>query len=237
MPYSRLVFSHSDVRHKYIMTGKFFDKNNLHNATWAIIIALLGFVGGLVWKNFSGPDRVIIERDESYHNSDTTITIVKIEGDTSALSLLNMYNLKSSISSTKQNSISNSASIVKPKFELPGIVEGYLQSSISSFATVEIPRSTYSKDEMVEITLKVLNNETIKKISPVFVDIVKQTGKNSVTFIWGKQFRISNLENTIRFSADLSKDTYEMTVGFYLMDEIQQKYPPLYLKKFELRVI
>lgn len=68
----------------------FFSKVNLHNAILAILIAFISFIGGLIYKHFSGPDEVVVtNRDPKI--KDTIVTIVKFESDGKYLeSLSNM---------------------------------------------------------------------------------------------------------------------------------------------------
>ena len=57
---------------------KFFSNENLHSAGWAILIGVLSFIGGILWKHFDGPDEVKIVGN-STSKKDTTITIIKFE--------------------------------------------------------------------------------------------------------------------------------------------------------------
>lgn len=215
----------------------FFKKEYIYNAIWALIIAIIGFISGLIWKNYSGPDRVIIEKDESLYSKDTTITIVKFEGDSIAINAFKNFNPNLIVKSSNNNSLANNASIAQHKIEFSNIVKGYTQESLNSYASVEIPRLTYSKGEMIEFEMTIFDNNILKKISPVFIEIVKKTGENSITQVWEEQFKINNINNTIRFSSDFPKDEYQLAIGFYLMDELNQKYPPFYLKRVKIKII
>lgn len=61
----------------------FLSKAYVYPSIWAIIIGLLGFLGGMIWKNWSGPDKVIVlNREPNNSNSkDTTITIIRFQPD------------------------------------------------------------------------------------------------------------------------------------------------------------
>lgn len=216
---------------------EFFKKENIHNAIWALIIALLGFIGGLIWKGYTGPDRVIIEKDESRLSKDTTVTIVRFEGDSSTIIALKNFNPQLTVNSSNDNEAINNASIALHKIKFPSVVEGYIQKPLNTYATVQIPRLTYVKGEMIELELKIFDTKTLKRISPIFIEIVRKTGENSVTQMWEEQFKINHLNNTIRFSSDFPKNEYQLAIGFYLMDEVHQKYPPFYSKRVKLKII
>jgi hypothetical protein len=57
---------------------KFFSNENMHSAGWAILIGILSFIGGILWKHFDGPDEVKIVGNIT-SKKDTTITIIKFE--------------------------------------------------------------------------------------------------------------------------------------------------------------
>lgn len=58
---------------------KFFSKSNIFPTIWAIIVGLLAFFGGLIWKNISGPDEVMILNRQT--QKDTTVTIIQFKPD------------------------------------------------------------------------------------------------------------------------------------------------------------
>ena len=90
---------------------------------------------------------------------------------------------------------------------------------------------------MIELELKIFNKKTLKKISPIFIDIIKIKNENVSTQIWQEQFKINELNNTIKFSSDFERNEYQLSVGFYLMDELHTKFPPRYMKSFKLKII
>ena len=215
----------------------FFKKENIHNSMWALIIAFISFIGGLIWNNYSGPERVIIEKDNSRPLMDTTITIVRFEGDSSTIAALKNYNPQLTVNSFTENDKVNYVSIAQQRIKFPKVVKGYIQKSLNAYAIVEIARFTYSKGELIELELKLFDKKLLKKISPVFIEVVRKTSEKSVTQIWEEQFKINHMNNTIRFSSDFPKGKYQLTIGFYLMDEIHQKYPPFYSKRMKLEII
>lgn len=58
---------------------RFFKKSNLYPTIWAIIVGLLAFFSGLIWKNISGPDKVMILNSQTV--KDTTVTIIQFKPD------------------------------------------------------------------------------------------------------------------------------------------------------------
>jgi len=215
----------------------FFGKKNIINALWALLLAFICFLAGTIYKTITGPERVIIAKDESRCPKDTTISIIRFEGDSATMNAIKSFNPNLTVKPSNDNYDINNASVAQNKIVFPSIVEGYTQQSINSYASVEIPRQTYSKGEMIEFKLKIFDYSIIKKISPLFIEIVKITGDNSMSYVWDEQFTITHQNNTIRFSSDFPKDEYQLAIGFYLMDEIHQKFPPFYSKRFKLIII
>lgn len=58
---------------------KFFSKSNLFPAIWALVVGLIGFFGGLIWDNISGPDEVMVLNQGV--ETDTTVTIIEFKPD------------------------------------------------------------------------------------------------------------------------------------------------------------
>jgi len=65
-------------------------KDTVHHAIGGIVIVIIGFVIEIIWKEFIGPDMVIIMKNENFQG-DTAVTIVKFEGDSAAIEAFNNY--------------------------------------------------------------------------------------------------------------------------------------------------
>lgn len=140
------------------------------------------------------------------------------------------------ISSPSIETKSSNSQLQRPLFKLPKIVEGYLQNKANSFATIDINSNEFKKKEKVFINVDFYNKQTLQKITPLFIDIVEPKTKNSVYQIWSEQYDINNLMNIISFSADFKPGKYILTVGFYIKDELNKKYPTRYAKKFNIEI-
>lgn len=219
------------------MTKEFFSKENLINAIWAILIAFFGFIGGSVWDLFSGPEKVVIERNNDSAKVDTTVTILKFEGDSTMLKAFQNYNRVLEVEPKKDIINRNFASVAKLKLNMPSIVKGYKKHSINPYAIVDLPRKTYTKSEIINLDLIFLNKETLLKISPIFIDIVKEKSKNSMIQIWEQQYRITNISNSIRFASNFPKGEYMLSIGFYFMDELEEEFPFQYTKTYKIKII
>ena len=270
----------------------FFSKSYVYPSIWAIIIGILGFIGGLLWQHFSGPDRVIVlNKDQnSDHKNDTTITFIRFQPDEeyfqnllkiseidlrkSYLSNKNQSTIKlnvdsiasqiareyqfkydslrlaiikneiqkpliiSSLIPLRDNNPNLSLTQIKrPKFNMPSIVKGYTLEQINSYATAVLNSSIINRKERIQITLDFFDQATINKITPIIVSIVQPKGENSVTYIWGEQYELKGKRNMIVFSADFKPGKYELAIGFYILDDLNRKFPTYYSKKFDIEII
>lgn len=127
--------------------------------------------------------------------------------------------------------------INRPIFKMPKVVTGYRDERLNSFGVVSINKTTFDKNEFIELSLSLFNKATSDKATPVFVDIVKRNSPTSVTQIYTEQFQLIDKNNIFRMSTAIPSGTYELTVGFYLLDEINQEYPPFYKKIYSFTIL
>jgi hypothetical protein len=130
----------------------------------------------------------------------------------------------------------DNSKIQRPQFKLPKTVEGYIEEKINSFATISINSNEFKRKEKVIIKIDFFNKSILEKITPLFIDIVEPKTKNSVYQIWSEQYEINQLQNIISFSSDFMPGKYTLTVGFYIKDELNIKYPTRYLKKYDIEI-
>ncbi len=263
---------------------KFFSKSNLYPTIWAIIVGLLAFFSGLIWKQISGPDEVVVLNNQT--TKDTTVTIIQFKPDQEYFDNLSKMTSKSvkkqfannqdsrkketidsltlviakdyqhkfdslrlknleipvpelndKIKSVSSNEIEKDYSnLQRPLFRLPAIVEGYVEKQPNSYATFNINSVEFKRKDKVNLNIDFFNKQTLLKITPLFIDIVEPKTANSVYQIWSEQYEINNLNNTISFSADFKPGKYVLTVGFYIKEELNQKYPTRYAKKFNIEI-
>jgi len=199
--------------------------------------AIIGFIGGQAWNYFNGPEKVIVSNFGD-RSKDTTISIVKIDGDTSLIKFLkNNDNLNLSISSTTDASSNILLNPAIPQLIFPKIVEGYTKASLNGYGLANVTRSTYSRNEVLKISLKLFNPETLDKISPIFMDIQRKISNNSYNLLWNQQFKAKGIDNIVQLSTNFEPGNYQLTIGFYLMDEVNQKFPPFYSQVFTITII
>jgi hypothetical protein len=265
--------------------NRFLSKSNIYPTIWAIFLGLLGFLGALIWKSWTGPDEVIVLNNRE-NPKDTTVTIITFKPDkeyfekitkltsrdvekqftntksqdnqhiVDSLSIsivkeyqskfdsiiLSMNEVQNSnvndkiISQSSENVTSDNSQIMRPKYRMPSIVEGYIQEKINPFATTSINNTDFNQKEKIRLSINFFNKSILDKITPLYVDIVEPKSANSVYQIWSEQYEIIDTKNMITFSADFKPGEYVLAIGIYLIDELNTKYPKFYLKKYSIKV-
>lgn len=260
----------------------FFSKYYIFTAIWTllmgIILAVLVFFSGYVWKKVFGPDEIVVIRKDNF--KDTTISLIQFvpeqqyfdkvslaasktistsiinnnlsrkKIDSLSLSIFKTYksnfdSLKSTLAKIDElkyklpSSLKGSTSVLivqRPKFEVPKIVEGYTQGKINSLANLTINKLDFNTKENIIINLDFFGSQGFNNLTPIYVDLVEPKTANSVYHIWGEQYRINGIENTIVVNSDFKPGKYKLSVGFYKLDEINAKYPIFYSKEFEISI-
>jgi hypothetical protein len=127
--------------------------------------------------------------------------------------------------------------IKKPKFEMPKIVTGYSSIQMNAYAAADINSLVIKRKDKVELTLEFFNKETISEITPVIVNIVQRQSENSLYYIWGEQYEITDKKSMIVFSGDFKPGKYKLEVGFYFLNEINKKFPIFYSNTFDIEIV
>ena len=81
------------------------------------------------------------------------------------------------------------------------------------------------------------DESTLKKITPILVEVAKRTNERSIVSVWKEQVKIHVIRNVLYLPIIYPKGEYELSFGFYLTDEVYQKYPPQYMKRFKIEII
>jgi|GEM_PF-3968298 len=130
----------------------------------------------------------------------------------------------------------NRAQIKIPKFQLPSRVKGYTEGKLSSFAKLTLPKTQYHDDEEIQFTIELLDPTILGKISPLIVDVLRKDAEYRYTLLYNQQFVLQPTNNLVSLIADFGVGKFILQAGFYLVDEVDQEYPPLYRTQIEIEV-
>lgn len=81
------------------------------------------------------------------------------------------------------------------------------------------------------------NEATLDKITPLFIEILEPESDHSAYLIWSEQYGLSDLKNVISFSADFKPGKYVLSMGFYLKEELNRKFPMRLNRKFDVEIV
>lgn len=144
---------------------------------------------------------------------------------------------KSLVDQNESSSPFVTAQLNRPKFPMPSIIKGYHNETLNSFALATINKTTFDKKEFIELSLKLLGDIIWDKTTPIYVEIVQRKTPTSVYMIFGEQFQPSSNNVNIKIASSFESGEYELTFGFYLINELNQEYPAFYSKKFKISIL
>lgn len=156
----------------------------------------------------------------------------------------NFYFNKTNISDNKNGENMNPNTVElkfvpinRPKFPLPKIVKGYINDNINSFGLASINKTTFDRNEFIELTFSLTGKNIWDVASPVYIDITQRTSGQSIYQVYSEQFQPTDKLSNFRISSSFPAGTYELSIGFYLISELNQEYPTLYNKKFSITIL
>jgi len=132
-----------------------------------------------------------------------------------------------------KNDINYAVMIAEPligKYKLPDIVEGYLYSSVGAYASVILENSKVSKNNLMRIHVKLVNDKILKEASPIIVTILKKIEGKNITQLARFEYILKSPNSVINVIADYDPGNYIIRTGFYIEKELNTKYPPFYFR-------
>jgi hypothetical protein len=147
------------------------------------------------------------------------------------------FSKTSIIEQNESNAPFITAQLNRPKFPMPSIMKGYHNETLNSFALATINKTTFDKKEFIELSLKLLGDIIWDKTTPIYVEIVQRKTPTSVYMVYGEQFQPSSKNVNIKIASSFESGEYELTFGFYLINELNQEYPAFYSKKFKINIL
>ena len=134
-----------------------------------------------------------------------------------------------------RNIVTNS--IQTPQYMLPANVEGYTPVPFIGVTDSNCPKRKLHKDEPLTLQFKVIDDSLLKRITPLYFDILRKTSKTSVTEVFSQQFEIKDGLNIIHTLVNIPVGNYELSYGFFFRNELNDKFPSFYSKNCEIKYI
>lgn len=147
-------------------------------------------------------------------------------------------NVKSKIASTPNlTSNEHRTNLQRPLFTLPSNIKGYTDVKPNAYAAVSINSLKFLQNEMIKLTVDLFNEATLNKITPLFIEILEPESDHSAYLLWSEQYGLTDLNNVISFSADFKPGKYVLSMGFYLKEELNRKFPMRLNRKFNIEIV
>jgi len=180
-------------------------------------------------------DSIRVTHEYNIPMNEDSISII-LEKKIKNLQLLNDYeneiNRRTRIIEEKNNNIKT------PNLILIGTAKkykykGFTQGSANAYFSVDCPELSDSK--YIDFDLNFFNPEFLKEIAFLRLNIYKYNNiedRESRVYVMNEfyQVRESN-DNFIRIENSLSKGKYEIMIGFYLKNNIEEEFPKFYFKR------
>jgi len=220
-------------------TKRFFSKQNINKAIWALLIGLVSFVSGKVYQGIYGPQKVVI--DSRATKSDPIYVRIhdnygdKLNRETGKLKKdINESKMYSNYVGAKDNNINKSLS---DKYELPKNVKGYYLSAISGITDNSRVDQAIKRGYPIIISFLLRDKNILSTATPAIVDIVKVVSSNEVTQVYKNAYELRYGQNNIVIDVDLPRGKYELRYGYYRVGELSREFPNFYSKVFEFKVL
>ena len=218
---------------------KFFSKQNIIKAIWALLIGLIGFMGGKTYQGVYGPQKVVIDSQSTisnpiyvrmHENSNNNIAseIGRMRKD------INNIKVYSDYIGGKDNNINKS---LLDKYELPKNVKGYYVTAIMGVADNSRVDSKYKKGVPIVISFSLRDKKILSNSTPTIIEILKIVSKTEVVQIFRSDYELKYGQNNIVIDVDLLRGEYKLRYGYFKLDELNRDFPNFYSKEFNIKVL
>lgn len=124
-----------------------------------------------------------------------------------------------------------------PRYVLPDTVEGYLLSGLGNSVNSNCPGKEVPRGAPMDIKFDFLDDSLLNVMTPIFVTILEVRPDRSVIQVYREQFLVMPGKNLIRLNADFPPGSYQIIYGFYVREQLNDKYPRLYGRRCRIRVV
>jgi len=125
----------------------------------------------------------------------------------------------------------------RPKFQMPSIVGGYSEGELNSYGSFIINGTTFKRKENIILLISLFDKALLNKITPLFIELDQQISTNNFNSMWSEQYDLKDKKNIVAFSSDFKPGKYILKAGYYLLSEINKKYPTFYCKTFGVEIV
>lgn len=217
--------------------NKFFSRENISRAIWALIVAILAFFGGQAYQKMFGAQKVLIDAQATKaqpiyvkiqeKNGRLTSEAMKreIKGIRDEVGKLKVYS--NYLGNDNQNINKQWAS----RYELPSNVKGYYSTSIIGIAEANCVESQFQSEKPIIIRFVLRDKTVIAKATPLIIEVMKVLSKNQVQQVYSGAYELKHGENNIVVDIPLENGMYELRYGYYLLSELNKEYPHFYSKQ------
>lgn len=218
---------------------KFFHRKHVIATFWAIVASLLTFVATTYWQIRQGPQRVYVTNPDTTvriatgHDSALTRRIDELSGEVHSLRTAAARAPEVVVPGLDQLPATNP--VQSPSFRFPSQVQGYIADNVETLALSRCPRGPFQAGGEIPVHMKLKNASTASRLTPLMVSLTRESGPHSLTQVWAGQFE-PRVDNFVLAPAPRDSGSYELDAGFYLLSDLNTKYPPFYRLSCKINV-
>lgn len=201
---------------------------------WAIIIALVTGISSFLISNITGPQdvRIVNERvgaDTIFVMSDRKMNAEpqgKVSSDLKSkiLEYIELHEATEPV--TLETTPINP--VARPKYLIPSTVRGYTEASLAPFASIECPDVQIQAMDVFETQIDLFQQDILSIATPLFVRIIGIDPAGRRTQHLQEQYLMLSGMNRLLLAALYPYGNYEVVIGFYFIEEMNESYPPFY---------
>lgn len=127
----------------------------------------------------------------------------------------------------------------RPRFPMPSNIKGYSHASLNAYAITSINHNSFSPKDFIEIDFNPIMKDLWDKTTPIFVQLISTSNPKypGGLMVYEEEFRQNGTNARIKLNAGFDKGKYDLLVGFYLLNELSNEYPPFYFKRYSINVL
>jgi hypothetical protein len=205
-------------------------------------------MGGLMYQRINGPQKVTIDSEATRNKP----LYVQINNDSAAAikSQANTGDVKKDLKSL-QKSIEDvslyskyisgqNGSFNTPKvdaFKLPPNVKGYYAVPLLGVAQAACVPQQLKTGEPLIVGFSLKDRLIINKSTPLFLRVILKKADSQLVQVFEQQYDMKEGQNNILADINLGAGKYEITYGYYLLNELTSEYPNYYSKGCSFRIL
>lgn len=221
------------------MTRRFFSKENIHQASWSIVVATIIGVFAFIFGRISGPETIVVTNPSdnpsplvvqvapSDDSDDANSNLRTIAAHLEAIRNMQYRDGTAKETETTQSITNNTAFNLPqvPRFRMPENVKGYTRAGLIGFGEASCPDPNISRESVILLQVHIEPNVRLESMTPAIIQMDKPNASGGLTHVLSQQFVLKSGINQFRLPLSLAEGEYHIEAGFYLRSDLDEEFP------------